>query len=114
MMKKYDDYDFKDDDNYVDDDDYDFDAEYSDEKYDDDFDDKSTMMTMRMILMMKMAFVEDEITAFSTMMTAVVGDDTDAACDGVAADSYSDSGDDSQKPVNVRSPSSSPPPLRTV
>ena len=48
------------------------------------------------------------------MMTAVVGDDTDAECDGVTADSYDDSGDDSQKPVNVRSPSSSPPPLRTV
>ena len=48
------------------------------------------------------------------MMTAVVGDDTDAAGDGVTADSYDDSGEDSQKPVNVRSPSSSPPPVTTV
>ena len=58
--------------------------------------------------------MEDKIAAFSALMTVVFGDDTDAACDGVTADSYDDSGDDSEKPVNVRSPSSSPPPVHCV
>ena len=58
--------------------------------------------------------MEDKIAAFSALMTVVFGDDTDAACDGVTADSYDDSGDDSEKPVNVRSPSSSPPAVTGV